>query len=70
MMPVMRQNKCCANCIYWTGERKPDAFFGRMEIVYEDNPRGICENMKAFYHQSMNWQQSCPCFERHPIVKP
>ena len=66
-MPVMQSGKFCANCVYWTGEREMNAFFGRMEV--DTSAKGKCINMKSFYNCPMSWQAGCSKFEKHPIVK-
>lgn len=68
-MPVMQSAKMCANCVYWTGAREPEPFFGRMTIETSPHPKGMCTNSKGFYRLQMNWNTMCPYFVKHPIVK-
>ena len=68
-MPVMQSAKWCANCAYWSGERTFNSFFGRAEVDYNCQAKGICANMKGYYNQPTHWQATCPAFTKHPIVK-
>ena len=67
--PVMQTAKICANCAYWGGPREMDGFFGRMEVEMSGSASGKCNNRNGFFNCPMNWQSTCPRFEKHPIVK-
>lgn len=64
----MKSADWCANCAYWTGNRKIDGFFERAEIE-NFNEKGKCVNQKGYFNQMCPYNGHCPAFERHPAIK-
>lgn len=58
----------CANCAYWTGNRKIDGFFKRVEIDDLGKP-GQCINIKSCYKCWMPYGATCTHFEKLQVLK-
>jgi len=67
-IPVMREGKFCANCVYWCGDRILEGFFHRVSIK-DGHEEGVCSCMKGRYNCTVPWNGQCPAFERHPVTK-
>ncbi len=65
--PVGNKFQCCANCVYWAGDRIPEPFFHR--FLVDPSTKGKCCNRKGFYNQMVPMNSRCPHFEAHAILK-
>lgn len=64
-MPVGPFN-WCANCVYWLGQRTPEAFFHR--FLVDTAAKGICCR-GGMNRGPMPMNATCNYFELHPICK-
>lgn len=66
--PISPNYQWCANCAYWTGDRKINGFFGRAEI--EDMcQKGQCVNKDSFFNCWLPCNATCSKFKKHPALK-